>query len=363
MTETKHEMRYVARGQVSIPELAGRLKGEKLDMIVSRGAWQMTPDGEIFVAGLRDSNYGPTLAATGWAHGQLAERLDIPKKYYDRMLLEEPSLLAENVNTWRKKSNQNDMLRILNGTVRAFVSDRFRCLDNHDVLAAVADAALRVAPGIACKRAYVTERSMNVELVDTSAVYFVDEQGKADPYYPALSIVNSEVGYRAFEIRAAFWRQVCSNGLMRSFGYRQVHVGSRAEEGDYWSQHTIRLNDAATLSKIRDFTAKALSPEFVEQGIKQLRGLRTERIEQPIKFVQASQRILNLTEKETDSILRLLEGTTRYDYVQALTATAQIHIAEEADTLPERKTELETIAGDLVEHPETFERIEKAIEA
>lgn len=363
MVETIHEQKFVTKEQVSIPELTGKLKGEKLDMVMSRSVWSMTEDGEIFLPGLRSSTYGnnPVFAATGWAHGQIAEKLDIPKRYYDRMLVEDPSLLARNVNTWRQKTQeQSNLIRTLNGTVRAFVSDKFRCLDNYEVLVAVANAAMNVAPGIACKRAYVTERSMNVELVDSSAVYYIDPQGNADPYYPALSIVNSEVGYRAFEIRASFWRQVCSNGMMREFGFRQVHLGGRAEEGDYWSQNTIRLNDATTLSKIQDFTAKALGVEYIKQGIRQLRGLKEQHIEQPIKFVLASKKILSLTEPETDSILRLLEGNTRYDYVQALTATAQIHITDNAETLPERKTEIEEIAGRLVEHPEAWKQIERA---
>lgn len=361
---TLNELKYVAKEQVSIPELAGRLKGEKLDTIVSRSAWHMTDDGRIYIPELLGH---AAYEATGWAHGQIAEKLDIPKRYYDKMLAQEPSLLAQNVNTWRLRSGpnaeQNNLIRIMNGTVRAFVSDRFRALDNYEVLVAVAKAALDVAPSIACKRAYVTERSMHVELVDSSAVYYIDPQGNADPYYPALSIVNSEVGYRAFEIRASFWRQVCSNGLMREFGFRQVHLGGRAEEGDYWSQRTIDLSNRKTMSQIQDFVAAAFAPMYIERGINELRGLKEKRIEQPVKFVEASQRILNLTEKETDSILKLLEGNTQYDYVQALTATAQMHITPDAETQPERKTELEQIAGELMEKPHKWNEIERAIKA
>src|SRR5262245_47364044 len=41
-----------------------------------------------------------TVAINHVAHGQLAGELDIPKRYYDRMLAHSPRLLAENVNEW-----------------------------------------------------------------------------------------------------------------------------------------------------------------------------------------------------------------------------------------------------------------------
>lgn len=39
-------------------------------------------------------------------HAQLAERLEIPKAYYDRMREEAPWLLEENVRTWLDKSDK-----------------------------------------------------------------------------------------------------------------------------------------------------------------------------------------------------------------------------------------------------------------
>ena len=36
------------------------------------------------------------------AHAQIADRLSIPKKYYDRMREENPALLDANVNAWLK---------------------------------------------------------------------------------------------------------------------------------------------------------------------------------------------------------------------------------------------------------------------
>lgn len=65
------------------------------------------------------------------AHNQLASYLDIPRAYYDKMLCEQPDLLTENVNRWLQcNPPKQRMLRTLDGTARAFLSDRYRRIDN-----------------------------------------------------------------------------------------------------------------------------------------------------------------------------------------------------------------------------------------
>src|SRR4051812_12865989 len=68
-------------------------------------------------------------------HDQLAEYLKIPRDYYRRMAAEAPELLAESANTWlgRKDSKDKRLVRTLDGTARAFLSDTFRPLDNFDL--------------------------------------------------------------------------------------------------------------------------------------------------------------------------------------------------------------------------------------
>lgn len=60
------------------------------------------------------------------AHNQIGVFTDIPKKYYNKMRENEPELLAGNVNTWLDKSDKTRMVRTMDGTVRAFLSDRYR---------------------------------------------------------------------------------------------------------------------------------------------------------------------------------------------------------------------------------------------
>ena len=73
------------------------------------------------------------------AHQQISARLGIPLKYYQRMQTEAPALLDENVNNWLQQAPERRMLRAMDGNVRAFLSDRYRRLDNL-ILEAVLEA-------------------------------------------------------------------------------------------------------------------------------------------------------------------------------------------------------------------------------
>lgn len=63
-------------------------------------------------------------------HSQIADKLKIPFKYYNKMETGSPELLVENVNTWLKKSEKDFFIRGLGYSVRAFLSDRYRIIDH-----------------------------------------------------------------------------------------------------------------------------------------------------------------------------------------------------------------------------------------
>ncbi len=71
------------------------------------------------------------------AHQQIATRLQIPFRYYQKMRLEYPELLDKNINSWFARTNEKRMLRTLDNRLRAFLSDRYRRLDNLELAEAV----------------------------------------------------------------------------------------------------------------------------------------------------------------------------------------------------------------------------------
>src|SRR5690606_12629781 len=76
-------------------------------------------------------------------HQQLAAKLGIPKRYYDRMDGDDVGLRAENVNYWLQhaKEDRNFLVRTLRpkdgegpGMLRALLSDKYLILNNYDVV-------------------------------------------------------------------------------------------------------------------------------------------------------------------------------------------------------------------------------------
>ena len=81
---------------------------------------------------LRVGEHG-SFPLTNLAHTQVAQRLGIPQKYYDRLRAEDKPLLASNVNAWLQKEAEPRLVRTLDGTGRAFLSHRYRPLDYFDM--------------------------------------------------------------------------------------------------------------------------------------------------------------------------------------------------------------------------------------
>ena len=96
------------------------------------------------------------MTITGIAHRQIGTHLRIPAAYYDRMREERPDLLAYNANTWFKQESSQRMLRTLDGSARAYLSNRYRRIDNIDI-AGVTLPILGGLPDIRFESCQITE--------------------------------------------------------------------------------------------------------------------------------------------------------------------------------------------------------------
>ncbi|MFQ7398722.1 MAG: hypothetical protein ACLRNW_13100, partial [Neglectibacter sp.] len=105
------------------------------------------------------------MTITGIAHRQIGTHLRIPAAYYDRMREERPDLLAYNANTWFKQENSQRMLRTLDGSARAYLSNRYRRIDNIDI-AGVTLPILGGLPDIRFESCQITESRMYIKAVN-----------------------------------------------------------------------------------------------------------------------------------------------------------------------------------------------------
>ena len=114
-------------------ELGRELQRQRLnrqDFLADTRTLEMesTPYSSTLHLSLEGKTYGYQIGEL--AHQQIASRLNIPYRYYQKMQAEVPDLLDRNVNTWLEQKPERRMIRVLDGKVRAFLSDRYRRLDN-----------------------------------------------------------------------------------------------------------------------------------------------------------------------------------------------------------------------------------------
>lgn len=311
---------------ISLTQLASEIERQrdaKHDLIASTGDISMTSDGKGLVIA-DDADYGINQSA----HMQIANRLGIPTKYYERMAVESPALLATNVNEWLHKKPERRMVRTLDGNVRAFLSDRYQRIDNHEI-AEIALPVLAQLPEVQIVSSQITEHRMYIQAVTPR---LTGEVALNDAVQAGVIISNSEIGMGSVAVQPIIWRLRCLNGMVvPDQAFKAYHVGRRVEDSEQlWADDTRRADDRAILLKVRDMIAKAVSEVQFRENLDRMTGLTTKRITgDPTKVVEVLAKKVNANESEKGGILRsLIEGGDLSAWGLLNAVTAQAHEAE-----------------------------------
>lgn len=330
------------------------------------------------------------LRLNGVAHRQVADRLKIPWKYYERMMVGEPDLLTRNVNTWLHGEPEKRLVRLMGPltddersihatfetqfTARAFLSDRFRPLDHAALLNVLVPIAAQY--GATVREWNLDEKHFHVRFVmqERQVDDIVAELRQTNPNIGAHAAVNevvrmgaairnSEVGYAALSIAGLADILRCINLMIVAEKFRQAHLGGRSgEEEEFFSVETKRLDDAATFLKARDKMVEILSTETVQKTALAIAEGNDTPLDLPgnmptFEFIGGVGKRFDLSENEVE-ILRdefVSEATltgrqTKWTLSQAATATAR-RVFEEGGASFERKEELETLGFKVLKDP------------
>jgi len=325
----------------SIAEVLRELQRQntmKRDFITPARALHLEDDGRTFVmngvsgAESAGGSVGSTAGAgntmvldtTPLFHRQVASSLGIPAKYYDLMQDQKPELLADNVNSWLSDRDQNYMVRSMSSEAelvdtgvntsllaRAFLSDRYRRIDNMDVAATVlplfagSDQFEIVSSEVTSVRMYIKILNHRLEA----------EVKPGDYVQAGVVISNSEVGLGAVSVQPLLYRLVCTNGMViNDFGQRKHHIGRAAKVMDdsfeLYSDATIEAEDKAFLLKLQDVTRAAIEETRFNQIVDTLRESTDAHITGPVQdVVELTGKSLGITQDEQDGVLKyLIEG-------------------------------------------------------
>jgi hypothetical protein len=302
------------------------------------------------------------------ALGQMATDLGIPKRYFDRMRTEAPSLFQTNVHHWMYETPKRRMLRAYKGEAlyvpnsdvpvpavndrgRAWLSDRFRRLDNIEIARKLLPEFENMGTEVTFHNAAITDSKFYLRAL------FPRIEGEVrlgDPVQWGVQIRNSEVGAGQFEIENFVMRLVCMNGMVVAKVMSARHVGRRL--GDNLSDEAIRADDRAFWLAARDELRASMNEERFDEILATLRETTDGAvITAPIAATERMAKVLELSDGEKEAVLTQLASNgdmTRWGALNAVTAAAQT-----LDSF-DRRVELEEMGWAMAEMPRhEWERI------
>lgn len=323
MSENKTSVSLKKETFESIVELASELErqvGSKLDLVVDPRNLSATvvTDGDRSDVVVNVPDNG-TFPLTDFAHSQVSDKLKIPKRYYDRMRDDKPDLLCDNVNTWLQEDRPR-LLRILEifpgdgMKIRAFLSDRYRVLDNHGLLGASLQALKSIKENgndVNIVRTSLTESNMYIKATSPSLGVDFGNRGEV---HPGIVISNSEVGAGGVNASPFFYFLACSNGMISEQTLRKIHLGSRMELGVLASDQTQSLEDATIWSTVNDLITGTFDAEGFDVLMNQLRETTEREVLNPVEAVNNVVKEFKLPEGHIETLLT--EFSTARDYTQ-----------------------------------------------
>ena len=290
------------------------------------------------------------------AHRQMGDYLGIPRKYYDRMRQENIGLLARNVNTWLRQGPEQRMIRTIDGRARAFLSNRYRRIDNIDI-ARITLPIIQEMPDVIYESCNLSDDYMFIKVVNPR---LTAEVVPGDIVQAGVVISNSETGQGAVCVQPLIYRLVCSNGMVvNEARTRRNHIGrvtSADENLLIYSEATLRADDKAFVMKVQDTVRAAVDEARFTKILDKLREskdkkLNTADLPGVVKLASSS---MGITDAESEGVLQhLIEGTdySLYGLANAVTRHSQdVESYDRASKLEEIGYQIITMSPALFQH-------------
>ena len=296
------------------------------------------------------------------AFGQIATHAGIDTRTARRLQSNYPREFDNLTNAIWQKEPTRRMVRThlasdpmgssTDGTVRAFVSDKFKTFDNVNLLEACLPQLIDnpaqfqvVSADVSEKRLYLRLKSL--EQLGTGA-------NVGDHMANGIGFGNSEVGAGSVNVHQLFWTLACTNGMQTQNKTRSSHITS-ARDGDQWgllSDDAKNADNHALELKLRDLVGHYSSREAFDDICKQMRMAALDVIDgvatDVTDVVNNLGKVMQLTKKENSDVLNGLMATigqsgfeqarplSRATLVNAVTAVAHRADVDDVDTWQQR---------------------------
>lgn len=157
----------------------------------------------------------------------------------------------------------------MGGTARAFLSNRYRRIDNMEIAKVVLPLIGRMTDAH-FESCQITDSRMYIKVVNRR---LAAEVVKGDIVQAGIINSNSEVGQGSVSIQPLVYRLVCSNGMIvndaRARKYHTGRVNTLDENFQLYSEETLAAEDHAFVKKIEDTVKAAVEEARLAQAGRQ----------------------------------------------------------------------------------------------
>lgn len=336
---------------------------------VQAGEW--LPDGRI--------QFNPKALA------QLGEKCNpsIPKKFFDALVEARGPRLVELINGLHQDDPSKRLIRCLDGNVRAWLSNTYRILGNHDIaFECMAEAHKAQAQVL---EASLSDTNMRIKFTTQQVWDSVDVVQRSGPQggwfagalgnkelqgqtilgatirnelpggpgtvHPIVTVSNSETGHGGFHVRIGILMGICFNVATLEDVVSQIHLGERMEEGVFTAE-TIAADSKVIMLKARDAVRAAFDTDKFKAMVAKAKNAQVDKIEKPISAVENIMEVGSINEEHKDALLSYFMQDytpTRFGLAQAVSRLAQ----DLADG--DEAYEMERLAGKIINNKQLTE--------
>lgn len=311
-------------------------------------------DGQVLL-GTKDRRAAGHFMAPLHKHAlnQVAARAGVPETYVNRLLERDygRQLLIENLQTiYEKDTPAKFLVRSVGDQVRGVLSDSFRRMDSRPIIEAFAGACQQVGAvpveGIGGDLRWAIKAILPMVFRPSTKAGMEELVA----YYAQLS--NSDFGVGALSMRIGMLRVVCTNYATMDEALRQVHLGKRLGESIEFSQQTYDLDTRTQVSAVKDLVKGLLGPAKIQETNAIIGKALEERVDPKNVWGELLPK-LGLLKGEVEQVKEVFNDGG-VEMLPAGTTTARVANAiswfakATPDITPERRLELENIAGTVI---------------
>jgi hypothetical protein len=292
---------------------------------------------------------------TDHALGQVSTDLGIPKRYFDRMKADAPDLFRSNIHHWLYNEPKARLVRGLTNedapmTGRAWMSDRFRRLDNMEIARTLLPEFENLGTPVEFHQAAVTDTKLYIRALFPAIERDIKQVG--DTVRWGVEVRNSEIGAGSLTISGFMLVLRCTNGMTAMKALNARHVGKREDEG-ILSNEALAADDVAFWLAARDTLRATCTEAAFNDVADRLAGLSETPVISPVAATRVLGNEIGLTEDEQENVMLALAadrngiGRGQWGMLNAITAVAQT--VESFD----RQADLEGIAWQVAQLSES----------